>query len=627
MTTARRRDTGSILIITMVMLIFIFGLTMAIGTIAVTDRTRSSYELDKVAARVRAEAATEFAYAYLQAQAQNGSPITDTYPGVSGGGPLGLRAGSGTVVSPYYYPGTVTLNGVATPFKITLIASQTTPTYQFGKTVTATDGVSSSVYQYSLSSTVTVGVTGGTGNRSASATANRFVEMSATPAFEFAVLFGVDLEIDNGQNLTLSGRVFSNGNMYLSPSATLTFQGSGGGNPFIHTSGNFIDSRGDGTQQGGTVKVASTTWPINNPEDSATSGFDAWATTTFGSNVVMDGNAGVQPIGMPQFSSTANGGFYDTTAQTNGLWIYTNSGATSQTITYNGSSYSVAAGATFIGANGVNQSSNSAYTNAITQTTFFDQRESTNTAGTAATSPMKVTDIDVGSLASNNLLPTNGLVYVSNSLAPTTTNPSPQAGAAYTGFRLKNGATTLNSNNSNQGVGLTVASPLPGYVEATTNGNGGFNTTVDASTGNHPSAAVLADSMTLLSSGWSDAANQSFRTGGPPAATGTNAQNTFNFAMVAGNQQSYSGQYGGGLENFPRFLENWPGSGNVPAVTYNGSFVCEQHSQIANQPWGKNNVYGVPWRLWGFDSNLLSHRPPYTPNAVSITATTYFVSR
>jgi len=77
------------------MLIFIFGLVMALGDIALTDRTRSSYELAKLTARTEAESATDYAFAWLsQYTASSYAP-------------------TGATVVPGYYPsGTVVMNGV-----------------------------------------------------------------------------------------------------------------------------------------------------------------------------------------------------------------------------------------------------------------------------------------------------------------------------------------------------------------------------------------------------------------------------------------------------------------------------------------------------------------------------------
>src|SRR5262249_26855250 len=73
--------------------------------------------------------------------------------------------------------------------------------------------------------------------------------------------------------------------------------------------------------------------------------------------------------------------------------------------------------------------------------------------------------------------------------------------------------------------------------------------------------------------------------------------------------------YSGGVENFPRFLENW--SGSIP-VTYNGSMVVLFPSQYATNFWQNTGVYyNAPKRLWAFDVNFLQQNklPPDTPQS------------
>ena len=44
--------------------------------------------------------------------------------------------------------------------------------------------------------------------------------------------------------------------------------------------------------------------------------------------------------------------------------------------------------------------------------------------------------------------------------------------------------------------------------------------------------------------------------------------------------------YGGGLENFPRFLEDWGGGPGGTVFTYRGSLVCLFPSAQSARPWG-----------------------------------------
>ncbi|MEK7707793.1 MAG: hypothetical protein AAB380_07335, partial [Verrucomicrobiota bacterium] len=71
-------------------------------------------------------------------------------------------------------------------------------------------------------------------------------------------------------------------------------------------------------------------------------------------------------------------------------------------------------------------------------------------------------------------------------------------------------------------------------------------------------------------------------------------------------------RYSGGVENFPRFLEDW----NNKTLTYNGSMVVLFPSRYATNFWiSPGNYYNPPTRKWAFDVNLLNWNklPPATP--------------
>ena len=90
---------------------------------------------------------------------------------------------------------------------------------------------------------------------------------------------------------------------------------------------------------------------------------------------------------------------------------------------------------------------------------------------------------------------------------------------------------------------------------------------------------------------------------------------TVNAAFLAGIVQTVSGSYSGGVENFPRFLENWSGV----SFTYNGSMVVMYDTQVALGPWrgtGEDiGIYNPPIRSWAFDMNFRDpvKLPPGTP--------------
>jgi hypothetical protein len=174
---------------------------------------------------------------------------------------------------------------------------------------------------------------------------------------------------------------------------------------------------------------------------------------------------------------------------------------------------------------------------------------------------------------------------------------------ALPGIVLTNGA-SLPSN------GLSIATPDPAYIVGNWNvfSNGGTSTAGTSNTANTLPSAVFADAITVLSPSWNPANNQTSNYKGA-------ASDTVNAAFLTGNVPSNGTYYSGGVENFPRFLENWSGD----TFYYNGSMVEMFPSQIANAPWpGTGTVYSPPTRNWTFDQNFSNPAeiPPLTPKVI-----------
>ena len=131
--------------------------------------------------------------------------------------------------------------------------------------------------------------------------------------------------------------------------------------------------------------------------------------------------------------------------------------------------------------------------------------------------------------------------------------PSKPGVHAY-GVRVFNGARLASSVTGAPPVrGLTVVTNQALYVR------GDYN-----SLDKRP-ATFLADSLNILSNAWNDAARNLGPADRPAAATTVNAAFLARTDGVAGPGRSGSR---GGLENFPRFHENWSGT----TLTYRGSF-------------------------------------------------------
>lgn len=171
-----------------------------------------------------------------------------------------------------------------------------------------------------------------------------------------------------------------------------------------------------------------------------------------------------------------------------------------------------------------------------------------------------------------------------------------QTASIESGVRVKNGQTLPS-------LGLTVASPNLLYVQGNYNAPAAHVGTTNTSL--TKPAALIGDSVDILSSTWNDANS------GSGLGSRTAGNTTINAALLGGIVPSGGGHYSGGVENFPRFLENWSGR----TLAYNGSMVVMYYSKIARAPWGGSDVYNPPNRQWTFDLNFMDSTklPPGTP--------------
>jgi hypothetical protein len=115
---------------------------------------------------------------------------------------------------------------------------------------------------------------------------------------------------------------------------------------------------------------------------------------------------------------------------------------------------------------------------------------------------------------------------------------------------------------------------------------------------------VFADAINLLSNAWTDA--NSFNSLSLRIPTHT----TFNTSMVGGTRLMVGSEagYSGGIENFPRFLENW---NSTYVVTTYGSMVELFQSQQADRTWVHGSPrYTSPIREFNLDERLAASPPP-----------------
>ncbi len=188
--------------------------------------------------------------------------------------------------------------------------------------------------------------------------------------------------------------------------------------------------------------------------------------------------------------------------------------------------------------------------------------------------------------------------------------------------RLMNGAQLPANNN----FGFSVATQNPLYVWGNYNTQIAGNTNSSAASTNTAftvPAAVMADSLTVLSPNWSDSDGYTtYSKGGVFAA----ADMTINAAIVTGTIPSTGTNgttFSGGVHNLPRLLEDWS-SRNLWLNTsvlrlWDSNMATNQFRNPSGfSPTPINPYYNPPTRHYSFDLNYLDPAkvPPGIPVAL-----------
>ena len=185
-----------------------------------------------------------------------------------------------------------------------------------------------------------------------------------------------------------------------------------------------------------------------------------------------------------------------------------------------------------------------------------------------------------------------------------------------------------NPSNALLPDGFTIATNAAAYVCGTYNSPGvqaGDNVTnIGTPKAGESPAALAADAINLLSKTWWNSG-----TGKPDGDAGSNnttrpaaSDTEIVTAIVTGNVATTSGgaSYSGGVENFPRFLEDWSGG---KRLRYRGSMVALFNSTVATGAWSSAR-YSPPTREWGFSQMFQQGRqPPGTPMLRTFRRVTY----
>lgn len=436
--------------------------------------------------------------------------------------------------------------------------------------LTEADGVVTFVRYYRITGQATTG--------GARMEVTRTIQVGRTPLFQFCVFYDGDLEILPGPNMTLAGRVHANGDVYLNTNGTLTIDSD-----YLRCTGELFRGRKDSSAGAtGTVRVRRQGTTDYGVLTAAMASGERWSggacdPVYYGNygndsaqwidfaNATWDGTVqtqahGVKEVAAPQFETMEPGGHYHNEA---GLVIeYTGGALTVLRRTGSGAVQDVTAALP---------------ADSVTVDSLYDGREGKNVGAI---------NVDVKKLQDAGLMPDNGVLYA---------HRSDVSAADPNGFLFKNGKELE--------APTFIVSPCPVYLQ------GDFNCP-DAGSGYEKQAAiVMADALNLLSNAWDGTKGPGT---GLPAASAT----TVNAALVSGTVPTPDvpdGSYSGGLENYPRFHENWNGRN----MSISGAFISLFESRYATGRWRYGNpCYTAPVRLWGFDPDLLRRGGAFLRNLV-----------
>jgi hypothetical protein len=393
------------------------------------------------------------------------------------------------------------------------------------------------------------------------------VALAQIPIFQFAMYTSGDMEISCGQPFSVTGPVHSNGQLYVEPDNALTFESAVTAVGNIQFSRDPLDTRA--APAGSVVYMVpdvSGAPPLTLPIGTSNSPLAIRA--------IID----PPPLGESPSSSLGQERYYN---QADMVIIVSATGVSATSGLFNG----------FLTPVPTNQ------LNLFITTTnsFVDSREDKT-----------VLPIDINMAAFDNWSGTNG------SLRPAL--GSRDVSSIYVVDKRTLSANQLGAVRLSQGLnlpsrGLTVATADPMYVWGDYNQTNHSNLGTTNTTTTMP-ASLVADAITILSDSWVD--HNSTIAVNNRVATAT----TVNAAILAGAVETTEGHYGGGMENFPRFLESWT---SIP-FTYNGSMIKMFPSQYATNYWGQTNVYNPPVRNWAFDVNFSNPAklPPLTPSLLQV---------
>ncbi len=509
-------------------------------------------------------------------------------------------------------------DGIITPGDITGLSTPVLPGFSFTQQTNIvgvpvnrviTRGAFAGLYALEQPMRVRINATDATQSR---ASVELGVSVQSVPIFQFGVFYDRDLEINNGPPMTFSGWVHSNRHLYMS-SANASYLNQ------ITAADSVFWSRKDAAITLAGINIA------NNASVLTALDFDSrshpGATFVARSNLRFNGRlksrvSGVRPLRLPlpgamdpvELVRPAQGGDTPDIAAVR----MANKADLRIVINLANPLISICTEATFFRAAG--RTPLGASCPAVLQfarNVFWDGREMRRP---------DVLELDMAALrAFVNVNPADrqvSIVYVEFQGRDTTI-----LNRDYPAIRIRNGSELPLPPAVGEPGGMTITTNAALYVR------GDYNTV------NWKPAALISDVSTFLSNSWTDIASATY----PRPTTAPNRPTTTSVwaALLAGNSETPCDarvcggpqQYGGGLENFPRFLENWSGV----AFNYTGSLVSLFVSRQSGRVWGHNlntggnAYYNPPNRNWAFETRFQNPMllPPGTPRLGSVLQISY----
>jgi hypothetical protein len=454
------------------------------------------------------------------------------------------------------------------------------------------------VYNYVASADVTLPALGPTGK--VVARVRRVFQKQQLSPWNFAIFYVDPLEIHPGPAFTVTGWVHTNSDLYTGHD-TLTFA-----DKVTYGSDWFVDFKPGETYHNADTPAAPH-YPGNLPpaRDQAMQPFGLDATSIFSTSDANPNNDSYhelieQPVA--GYTDPLSGQrYYDQAA----IKILIDGSNNVTVKKFDGTTVTSSS-------TGNDLKLYTAVSNALTTNqTIQDNREAASVRLATLDIGSLVTSLSNSSTSSSYISSSrwNGIVYISDTSYSSTTRR---------GIRLKNGKVLPSSAASSQITvdGLTVASSNPVYIQGDYNtGNGTVPsnsttsndpTTPQASGYTRQPASVVADAVTVLSNNWNDANAAAGKPLSGRVATNTTVNTAIIAGIVASSAVGGDGNYSGGAENFPRFLEGWD---NIK-FTYYGSMLELYQSKQAIGEWTMTNVYDAPDRQWYFDTNFKIKPPP-----------------